>query len=210
MSFTESARPLSVLDTTIGASAVAVGVVSAGSRRTVAIASPLLDSVIRPSSVFRQQHHATWLDELAARGAERRVAGQVRLIRYLERVVPALAVGLLRRLDVPETLRQSVDVNAIVADVDFDAVVDQLDLTTIVCERIDLDVVTAEILKRIDLTNMIIEVLEQIDLPAIVRASNASTVADTMAIARARRPQADGVVARRVQALRHGRAHRSK
>ncbi len=204
-----AAQPLSVLDTTIGVSSVAAGAVTASTRRGVAIANPLFALVTRPSALLGQQHRATWLDGLAERGAAERAAGRDRLTGYVDRVMPTLVASVLHRMRLTETLTQSIDVNAIASEVDYDAVVEMLDLTAIVCERIDLDLITAEILKRMDLTGMILQILDQIDLREVVRASSESVVVDTAMSARARRAGSDNVVARKVQTLIDKRTHRS-
>lgn len=91
-------------------------------------------------------------------------------------------------------------------------VLDQLDLTELVIERVDLDRIAEQldieaIIRRLDITGIAHEVLTDIDLPEIIRESSASLVADGVRDARMRSIMADRLVSTWVQrVLRQGRS----
>lgn len=78
-------------------------------------------------------------------------------------------------------------------------VLDQLDLTELVIERVDLDRIAQQldieaIIRRLDMAGIAHEVLTEIDLPEIIRESSASLVADGVRDARMRSIMADRLV----------------
>jgi hypothetical protein len=90
-------------------------------------------------------------------------------------------------VDLTELVTQVVDLDQIVAEVDVDAVVDRLDLVTIVET-----------------------VIADIDLPEIIRESTGSMASDTLTGVRMQGITADEAVARAVDRLRpHGRRVRT-
>lgn len=101
--------------------------------------------------------------------------------RWLTTALGLIADQALARLDVAALVRSRVDVDAIVADaiahadldaaaarLDVEAVVDRLDLTRIVLERVDLPAVALAVLDRLDLTGI---VLDGVDLASLVTAA---------------------------------------
>jgi hypothetical protein len=85
---------------------------------------------------------------------------------FTAELVPEVAKVLLEQIDLTELVQERVDLDAIVAKVDLDAVVERLDLDAIVA-RVDLDAVVA----RMDLGAIAKEVIDELDLPAIIRES---------------------------------------
>ena len=123
---------------------------------------------------------------MSRHGAEQRVLAEDAVARLLDLLVPAVAVEVLRRLDLTAVVKQYVDLDAIVAGVDLDAVasrldvlavVDRIDLTTLVQQRVDLDAIVAgvdldAIASRLDVDAVaarldIEAVLNRLDLGAI-------------------------------------------
>ncbi|WP_147543688.1 hypothetical protein [Aeromicrobium massiliense] len=89
--------------------------------------------------------------------------------RLLVAVVPAVVDHLGRLLPVTDLVRRNLDLQALVADVDVDAVLRDLDLTALVSEHVDLDAVAATLdvealLGRLDLTAL---VAKHVDLDAL-------------------------------------------
>jgi uncharacterized RDD family membrane protein YckC len=79
-------------------------------------------------------------------------------------------------------------------------VLDELDLTALVRERVDVDAIAADIdidaiVARIDLVNLANEVIDGVDLPAIIRESTSSVTADVMTDVRTQGERADDFVA---------------
>jgi hypothetical protein len=91
------------------------------------------------------------------------------------------------------------------------AVLDQLDLTDLVVERVDLDRIVGQldldaIVGRVDFVDIVRRAVIDIDLPEIIRESTASTVSDTVRDVRMRGIAADESVSTWIhRVLRSGR-----
>ena len=80
-----------------------------------------------------------------------------------------------------------------------DAVLAELDLTTLVRERVDIDAVVRDIdidaiIARIDLIGLADEIIAGVDLPRIIRESTTSVTADVMTDVRTQGERADDLV----------------
>lgn len=78
-------------------------------------------------------------------------------------------------------------------------VLDQIDLTALVRERVDMDAIVAEvdidaIIARIDLIGLADQVIDGVDLPAIIRESTGTVTAEVMTDVRSQTARADDVV----------------
>lgn len=131
-----------------------------------------------------------WLCALEAEGAERVEAARRDADRLLTSALGRVADQLLARLDVAALVLNRVDVDAIVEDaiahadldaaaarLDVEAVVDRIDLTRIVLERVDLRAVALALLQRLDLTGI---VLDGVDLATVVAAAIDRTDLDAL------------------------------
>ena len=74
------------------------------------------------------------------------------------------------------------------------AVIDELDLTAIVRDRLHADAIDA-VIARIDLVGLANDVIDAIDLPAIIRDSTNSVTAEVMTDVRTQGERADDAVA---------------
>src|SRR6185295_15000485 len=101
-------------------------------------------------------------------------------------------------------LTQSADqIKALVAAVAVglvDLVLDEMDLNALVRERVDIDVLAADIdigaiINRIDLITLADKVIDGVDLPAIIRESTNSMTAEVMTDVRTQGERADDLVA---------------
>jgi hypothetical protein len=83
-----------------------------------------------------------------------------------------------------------------------DAVLDRLDLTRIILDRVDL----AQIIDRIDMTTLLGQVIDDLDLPEIIRESSATMASEAIVGIRVRGMRADEGVSRIVDRVlqRHG------
>jgi hypothetical protein len=89
-------------------------------------------------------------------------------------------------------------VTAIAVDV-VESVLDEIELTALVRERVDIDAIVADIdidaiVNRIDLIGLANRVIEGVDLPAIIRESTGSVTADVMDDVRSQGERADDFV----------------
>jgi hypothetical protein len=113
--------------------------------------------------------------------------------------------AVLARVDV-DAIVARVDVDEVVQRVDVDAVLDRVDLTTVVLERLDLDVVLQAVLDRLDLAALTADVMEAVDLPEIIRSSTGSVASETVRGARMQGIAADEAISRLRNRLRSRRA----
>ncbi|HUO41247.1 MAG TPA: hypothetical protein VMU34_26940, partial [Mycobacterium sp.] len=93
-------------------------------------------------------------------------------------------------------------------------ILDEIDLNALVRERLDLDALVAEVdvdavVDRIDLIALADKVIDGVDLPAIIRESTSSVTAEVMTDVRSQGERADDVVAGLVnRVLGRDRDHR--
>lgn len=81
-----------------------------------------------------------------------------------------------------------------VLSVIMSAVLDELDLTEIIRDKLQAEAIE-EVIARIDLVGLADQVIEGVDLPAIIRASTTSVTADVMTDVRSQGERADDAVA---------------
>ncbi|HEY6596377.1 MAG TPA: hypothetical protein VI011_20065 [Asanoa sp.] len=98
------------------------------------------------------------LSRLAERGRRERAAAGADLERLAATLVPAVTAAVLDRLDLTALVRDRVKLDALVAEVDVDAVVARVDLDA-VAARLDVDTVA----NRIDLD----AIVDRLDLVAL-------------------------------------------
>ena len=111
----------------------------------------------------------------------------VRVVTEQERVRNAVAVEATRRaidlvldqLDLTQLVLDHVDIERIVASVDLNEVVEQLDVDA-VADRLDIERVIA----RLDLAKLSLEVIERIDLPEIIRTSTGTVASESVRVVR--------------------------
>lgn len=76
---------------------------------------------------------------------------------------------------------------------------DQIDLTALVRERVDIDAIVADvdidaIIARIDLIGLADQIIDGVDLPTIIRESTGTVTAEVMTDVRTQTARADDVV----------------
>jgi hypothetical protein len=98
-------------------------------------------------------------------------------------------------------------VDAVVRRVDVDAVLDRVDLTAAVLNRVDLKIVVDAALAQVDMIALAEEIIDGVDLPEIIRESTGSMASETVRGARMQGIVADEAVGRAVDRLllRRGR-----
>lgn len=99
-----------VLDAAVGASVLAAavaqsvgrrlgGALSPVGRRVGGVVNPVAVVILRPPLLAERYHAATWLAALAERGGRGRAEAERQLSVMLDRLVPAVAAEVLKRLD---------------------------------------------------------------------------------------------------------------
>jgi hypothetical protein len=116
--------------------------------------------------------------------------------------------AVLDRVDLDAVVAR-VDLDAVLDRVDIDAVLDKLDLTSVVLQRVDLDLLIEAVLSRVDMVGLAAEVIDGVDLPEIIRESTGSMASDTVRGARMQSIAADEAVGRAVDRFLLRRRHRS-
>jgi hypothetical protein len=86
---------------------------------------------------------------------------------------------VLDQLDLTQLVLDHVDIERIVASVDLNEVVEQLDVDA-VADRLDIERVIA----RLDLAKLSLEVIERIDLPEIIRTSTGTVASESVRVVR--------------------------
>ena len=132
-----------------------------------------------PGSVVRVTRTQPWVDGLVERGDRDRRQALSLANSLARRVAPGLVDSLLDLVDVNELVRRHVDLDALAAGLDVDAVVARADLQKAI-DRVDIDRIVA----GVDLQR----VIDRIDVDAIIARANIQAVID--------RVDVDAVVAR--------------
>ena len=129
------------------------------------------------------------VSELSKRGEQ--VIAQARdPVRALVSAIATQVVELvLDEVDVTALVRERVDINAIAADFDIDAILARVDIDHVVA-RVNLDAAIA----RVDLIGLANDVIDGVDLPAIIRESTGTVTADVMTDVRTQGERADDMV----------------
>lgn len=145
---------------------------------------------------------------LAAAGAAKVVADGAASAYHTAIRLPVLGDGLDRGVSALSRRGEDVldraipPVRALVAAIAVqlvDEVLAELDLTTLVRERVDIDAVVRDIdidaiIARIDLVGLADQVIDGVDLPKIIRESTTSVTADVMTDVRTQGERADDMV----------------
>lgn len=146
------------LDVALGATIVVarpvVGVTVALARAFAPLARDTAALVARPPLVPEPYTPAAWIETLSRHGRTVRLAGSEDLEvaggEALDVVIPTVLERVLDRIDLTELVLQRVDLERIVG-----AVLDRMDLTEVVLERVELGRVINGALDQIDLNDLV-------------------------------------------------------
>ncbi|HEY7721608.1 MAG TPA: hypothetical protein VIB11_07190 [Pedococcus sp.] len=190
------------VDLVLGASALSVALATTAARRMGSVARPVVRRAARAApGVPPRFQPERLLSSVTSRGASRRAALGADLSRVLDAVVPWAADQALRRLRLTDVVLEHVDLDAVVAAVDVEAVLDRVDLTAVVLQRVDLDALVNAVIAHVDLIGLAEEVIDGVDLPEIIRESTGSMASDAVRGARLQGIAADEAVGRAVDRL---------
>jgi len=138
------------------------------------IAGPVAGVVLRPPWIDRRFWPETQLRRYAERGRARGMAVQRSAAQLGSAGIPALVNAVLDQIDLTRLVLERVDLDAVVASVDIERIVATLDIDAIAA-RLDLDAVAA----RIDVG----AVVDRVDIPAIVDRVDIDAVAARVDVA---------------------------
>jgi hypothetical protein len=94
---------------------------------------------------------------------------------FVAELLPRLVDGIVEQLDLTALVADRIDLDAIVDRIDLDAVVDRIDIDEIV-RRVDLDVAVG----RIDLVGITDKLIGEVDLPELIRESTGAVTSETV------------------------------
>jgi hypothetical protein len=150
------------------------------------LAAPVGRVVMHPPILNERLHPARVVEALADRGHEARESTSDDLDRIIAAVVPPVVDEVLDSLDLTALVLERVDIDTLVSTVDVGAIVDRVDIAAIV-EKIDIDAIAT----RIDLD----AIVDKIDVDAIVRRVDVDAIVTQVDIdAIARRIDVDAIV----------------
>jgi hypothetical protein len=164
----QPARRVAV-DVMVGGGAVAGEVIGRVAGRLTAAGRSIAGTLSRLPLVDGWLRRPEALSLLAERGRRERTAAAADLQRLVEALVPAVTSAVLDRLDLTALVRDRVALDVLVAEVDLDAVAARIDVDA-VARRVDLDA----IVDRLDLVDLTNRAIDGIDLPEIIRESTGS------------------------------------
>lgn len=155
---------------------------------------PLLDSLVSPlaaaartAAPVADRTGQAWLRQAAARGRQDREAVTSAVVRLVLARVPGLTSALLDQLDLTAVVAERVDINAVAAQLDVDAIARRVDVIAL--------------LKQMDPGELTRYLVEDMDLPAIIQSSTGSIMSDAVHDVRMQSIGADERLNRAVDAI---------
>ena len=180
-------RLLGAVDASIGAGAVVVVALTRAASLARPLVDPLVGVVMRPPLLDRRFTPESVLHRLAVRGSAIRVGAGAELDAASRELVPAVVDAVVERIDLTDIVIERVDLDRVVANVDLDRAV----------ERVDLDRAVA----RVDLVGIANYLVDAIDLPDIIRVSTGSVATEAVRGVRMQSIDADAQLQRVVDRM---------
>jgi hypothetical protein len=178
----------------LAAADVAIGIGGGLARSVFRLGRPVLDSVMSPvtsaaraAAPLAGRAGNAWLRQAAARGRQDREALTSAVARLALARVPGLTTALLNQLDLTAVVAERVDINAVAEKIDVNAIAERIDVIAIL-DRVDPDALTRYL-------------VEELDLPAIIQSSTSSIMTDAVHDVRMQSISADERVSRAVDAM---------
>src|SRR5829696_160070 len=186
---TSSARAMpAAVDAAVGVAAAATNAAVSVTRLFARAAAPVGRLVMHPPLVNKSLHPARVVEAFADRGYLARTSANTDLNRIIAAVVPPVVEEVLDSLDLTALVQERVDIDALVSTVDIAAVVDRMDIDAIV-RQVDVD----GMLRQVDID----AIVRQVDIDAIARQVDVDAIVSQVDIdAIARRIDVDAIVER--------------
>ena len=166
---TSSARAVpGAVDAVLGAAAMATSTAVSVTRLFARAAAPVGRLIMHPPILNERLHPARVVEAFADRGHLARTSASDDLNRIIAAVVPRVVDEVLDSLDLTALVRQRVDIDALVSTVDIAAIVDRMDIDEIV-SKIDID----GILRQVDVD----AIVAKVDIDAVVRQVDVNAIA---------------------------------
>jgi hypothetical protein len=186
---TSSARTVpAAVDAAVGVAAAATSAAVSVSRLVARAAAPVGRLVMHPPVLNESLHPARVVEALADRGHLARTSANADLNQIIAAVVPPVVEEVLDSLDLTALVQERVDIDALVSTVDIAAVVDRMDIDAIV-RQVDVD----GMLRQVDID----AIVSKVDIDAIVRQVDIDAIAKRIDVdAIVERIDVDAIVSR--------------
>jgi hypothetical protein len=185
------------VDAALGAAAMATNATVWVARRFVRAAPPVARMIMHPPVLDKRLHPARLVEALADRGHQVRTSTGDDVDRIVAAVVPPVVYEVLDSLDLTALVRERVDIDELVAAVDVEAIVHRVDIAAIV-DRLDIDA----IVRRVDIDAIVRKldidaIASQLDVEAVVSRIDVDAIVSQVDMdAVARRIDVDAIVER--------------
>lgn len=193
-----STRPMpAAVDAAVGVAVLATNAAVSVTRLFARAAAPVGRLVMRPPILNERLHPARVVEAFADRGYIARTSANDDLSRIIAAVVPPVVDEVLNSLDLTALVQQRVDIDALVSTVDIAAVVDRMDIDAIL-RQVDID----GMLRQVDIDAIVSKVdvdaiVRQVDIDAIARQVDIDAIVSQVDIdAIAKRIDVDSIVER--------------
>jgi hypothetical protein len=157
-----------VVDAAVGAATMAVSATVLVTRQFARAAAPVWRVVMHPPLLNERLHPARVFEALADRGHLARTSTDGELNRVVAAVVPPVVYEVLDTLDLTALVGQRVDIDLLVSAVDVEAIIDRVDIAAII-DRVDIDA----IVRQVDID----AIVRQVDIDAILSQVDIDTIA---------------------------------
>jgi hypothetical protein len=195
---TSSGRTVpAAVDAAVGLAAMATNAAVSVTRLFARAAAPVERMIMHPPILNERLHPARVVEAFADRGYLARTSANDDLSRIIAVVVPPVVNEVLDNLDLTALVQQRVDIEVLVSTVDIPAIIDRLDLDEIV-SKVDID----GIIRQVDIDAIVSKVdidgiVRQVDINAIARQVDVDAIVSQVDIdAIARRIDVDAIVER--------------
>jgi hypothetical protein len=148
------------VDVALGAAAIATSAAVSVMRGVARVAAPVGRVVMHPPILNERLHPARVVEALADQGNEARTSTNGDLNRIIAAVVPPVVDQVLNSLDLTALVQERVDIDTLVSAVDIAAIVDRLDIDAIV-RQVDIDA----IVRQVDIA----AIVDRVDIDAIAK-----------------------------------------
>jgi hypothetical protein len=186
---TSSARAMpAAVDAAVGVAAAATNAAVSVTRLFARAAAPVGRLVMHPPLVNERLHPARVVEAFAERGYLARTSANTDLNRIIAAVVPPVVEEVLDSLNLTALVQERIDIDALVSTVDIAAVVDRMDIDAIV-RQVDVD----GMLRQVDID----AIVSKVDIDAIVRQVDIDAIAKRIDVdAIVERIDVDAIVSR--------------
>ena len=195
---TSSARTVpAAVDAAVGVAAAATNAAVSVTRLVGRATAPVGRLVMHPPLLNERLHPARVVEAFADRGNLARTSANDELSRIIAAVVPPVVDEVLDSLDLTALVQERVNIEVLVSAVDIPAIIDRLDLDEIV-SKVDID----GVVRQVDIDAIVRKVdidgiVRQVDINAIARQVDVDAIVSQVDIdAIARRIDVDAIVER--------------